>query len=256
MAEHALLEVRNVSKDYGGLAAVQDVSLVAQPGEILGIVGPNGAGKTTLFDVISGHTRCTRGSVLLDGAAVTNAPVNVRCRRGIARTFQQPTVAGSMSVLENALLATYFARRRGALTRHNGPKADGSPLDAATGYLELVGLHGSAGVIAGSLPVFDKKRLMLGTALATGARVLLLDEPFGGLSAGEIDFTIELVRRARDRGVAVVCIEHVMRALVSLADRVVVMHHGSTLFEGSTDAMLRDERVIEVYLGRGAGTTP
>lgn len=256
MAEHALLEVRNVSKTYGGLAAVQDVSLVAQPGEILGIVGPNGAGKTTLFDVISGHTRCSRGGVLLDGVAVTNAPVNVRCRRGIARTFQQPTVAGSMSVLENVLLATYFARRRVAFARRRRPEPHTSPLDAATEYLEFVGLHSSAGVIAGSLPVFDKKRLMLGTALATGARVLLLDEPFGGLSAGEIDFTIDLVRRARDRGVAVVCIEHVMRALVSLADRVVVMHHGATLFEGSTEAMLRDEKVIDVYLGSGAGSTP
>jgi branched-chain amino acid transport system ATP-binding protein len=246
MSGDALLEVCNVSKDYGGLTAVQDVSLAVDPGEILGIVGPNGAGKTTLFDVISGHSRCSRGAVLLDGAPVTNAPVNARCRRGIARTFQQPVVAGSMSVLENVLLSTYFAPRR-------RQKAHSSPLDAAAENLEFVGLGSAAGVIAGSLPVFDKKRLMLGTALATGARVLLLDEPFGGLSAGEIDFTIQLVHRVRDRGVAVVCIEHVMRALVSLTDRVLVMHHGATLFEGSTEDMLRNDKVIEVYLGAGAG---
>ena len=243
------LEIRGVSKNYGGLRAVQDVSFVAQGGEILGIVGPNGAGKTTLFDVISGHTRCTRGDVLIDGGVVTSAPVNVRLKRGIARTFQQPTVAGSMTVLENMLLAAFFAPRR---SRGTGP----SPAGVAAEHLELVGLEAAAGAIAGSLSVFDKKRLMLATALATGAHVLLLDEPFGGLSAGEIDFTIEVVRRVRDRGVAVVCIEHVMRALVSLADRVMVMHHGATFFEGSPAEMLRDDKVIEIYLGVGAGSRP
>ncbi|MGC8471709.1 MAG: ABC transporter ATP-binding protein [Acidimicrobiales bacterium] len=249
MTGKAPLEIRGVSKNYGGLRAVQDVSFAARGGEILGIVGPNGAGKTTLFDVISGHTRCTRGDVLVDGAVVTNAAVNVRLKRGIARTFQQPTVAGSMTVFENMLLAAFFAPRRGR-------EAGRSPAGTAAEHLELVGLEDAAGANAGSLSIFDKKRLMLATALATGAHVLLLDEPFGGLSAGEIDFTIEVVRRVRDRGVAVVCIEHVMRALVSLADRVMVMHHGATFFEGSPAEMLRDEKVIEIYLGVGAGSRP
>lgn len=244
MRETTALEVRSVCKNFGGLRAVREVSFAVHPGEILGIVGPNGAGKTTLFDVITGHTRCSGGDVLLDGVAVTDAPVNVRSRRGLARTFQQPTIAGSMSVLENMLLASFFAPRR-----RSGPRV--SPHDAAAEYLEFVGLEASAAVTAGSLPVFDKKRLMLGTALATGAQVLLLDEPFGGLSAGEIDFTVQLIRRVRDRGVAVVCIEHVMRALVALADRVIVMHHGATFFEGSPEEMLRDQQVIEIYLGAG-----
>ncbi len=247
MTGEAPLEVRGVSKDYGGLRAVQDVSFVARTGEILGIVGPNGAGKTTLFDVISGHTRCTRGDVLIDGSVVTDAPVHARLKRGIARTFQHPTVAGSMTVLENMLLAAFFAPRGGRETGR-------TPASTAAEHLELVGLEEAAGVTAASLSVFDKKRLMLATALATGAHVLLLDEPFGGLSAGEIDFTIEVVRRVRDRGVAVVCIEHVMRALVSLADRVMVMHHGATFFEGSPEEMLHDEKVIEIYLGVGVGS--
>ncbi|MHB1927956.1 MAG: ABC transporter ATP-binding protein [Acidimicrobiales bacterium] len=239
-----VLEARNVSKHYGGLRAVDGISLAVQPGEILGIVGPNGAGKTTLFDVITGHIRGSAGEVLLDGRPVTDAPVHVRCHRGLARTFQQPTVASSLTVLENMLLATTFSKvRRGR-----------SAVDEAWSCLQFVGLDGSADATAGTLGVFDKKRLMLGTALATGARAVLLDEPFGGLSLGEIDRTMDLIRRSRTERLAIVCIEHVMRALTSLADRVLVMDHGASLFEGTPAEMLRDERVIDVYLGeRGRG---
>src|SRR5262249_4054643 len=121
--------------------------------------------------------------------------------------------------------------------------------EVAARYLEFTALSGQADVQCGPLGVFDKKRLMLGTALASGAKVLLLDEPFGGLSAAEIDYTMELIRHARDDGVAVVCIEHIMRALTALADRVLVMHHGAMLFTGTPEEMLADDRVIEVYLG-------
>lgn len=234
-----VLEARDVSKHFGGLRAVDGISLEVQPGEILGIVGPNGAGKTTLFDVITGHTRASAGEVLVDGEPVTDTPVHVRCHRGIARTFQQPTVAGSLSVLENVLVATVFSRARSAR----------SALEEAERYLEVTGLAERAHEVAGTLGVFDRKRLMLASAVATGARVLLLDEPFGGLSLGEIDSTMELIRTSRAAGLAIVCIEHVMRALTSLADRVLVMHHGARLFEGTPTEMLRDEQVIEVYLG-------
>ncbi len=242
MSAGPVLEARGVSKSYGGLKAVNDISFSVAPGEILGIVGPNGAGKTTLFDVISGHTRASGGEVVLDGAVVTDASVHDRTRRGIARTFQQPTVARSLSVLENMLLAVSFRRRL--------PEGDKrSSLEAAYDMLAFVGLESRAEETAGLLGVFDTKRLMLGTALASGARALLLDEPFGGLSFGEIELTMDLIRRSRGADLAVVCIEHVMRALTSLADRVLVMHHGAALFEGSPEEMLRDERVIEVYLG-------
>jgi len=234
------LEARGIRKDYGGLVAVAGVSLAVSAGEILGIAGPNGAGKTTLFDVITGHTKATGGEVLLAGRTITDAPVHTRTRLGLARTFQQPTVARSLTVEENMVLAVAFGRP-GRPARHRR--------QAAAEYLDLIGMAGQARASSDLLGVFDRKRLMLGTALATGASVILLDEPFGGLSPAEIDQTIGLIARVRDRGIAVVCIEHVMRALTSIADRVLVMHHGSVFFEGTPGQMLADEQVIEVYLG-------
>jgi branched-chain amino acid transport system ATP-binding protein len=239
-----ILEVKNVSKYYGGLGAVVDVSFSVIGGEILGIVGPNGAGKTTLFDVISGQARVSSGDVLVDGQSVVGISVNSRSRQGVARTFQQPTVAVSLTVLENMLLAANFRRSKGV-----GVGDTRSVLEIAHDYLRFVGLDAKSEEISGTLRVFDTKRLMFGTALALGPRVLLLDEPFGGLSLHEIAATIELINRSRDDDMAVVCIEHVMRALTLLADRVHVMHHGATIFEGSPEEMLANDRVIEVYLG-------
>jgi len=236
-----VLQAVGIRKDYGGLRAVADVSFTVQAGEVLGIAGPNGAGKTTLFDVITGHTQATAGEVLLAGRAVTRAPVHARARLGLARTFQQPTVARSLTVAENMLLAAAFGRPAGG---------GGRPArEIAAEYLELAGLAGKADVQADLLGVYDRKNLMLGTALATGASAILLDEPFGGLNPSEIDRTISLIGVVRERGRAVVCIEHVMRALTAVADRVMVMHHGAVLFEGSIAEMLADEQVIEVYLG-------
>ena len=240
-AVRPVLEGVEVCKDYGGLRAVVDVSFAVRPGEILGIVGPNGAGKTTLFDVITGHTGATSGDVRLDGRSIVEDKVHARCVAGLARTFQQPVVALSLSVLENLYLAASF--RRG---REGGRSED---LVEAERCLTFVGLEARAEAEAGPLGMFDKKRLMLATALATNPRVLLLDEPFGGLNPQEIDRVIALLGRVRDEGMAVVVIEHVMRALTSVADRVLVMHHGATFFEGTPQEMLADERVIQVYLG-------
>jgi branched-chain amino acid transport system ATP-binding protein len=239
-----VLQAYQVRKDYGGLRAVADVSFDVTPGEVLGIAGPNGAGKTTLFDVITGHTRATNGEVLLGGKAITSEPVHVRARLGLARTFQQPTVARSLSVAENMLLAAAFGRPRAA-GRASGENAR----EIAAEYLEFVGLTAKAQVQSDLLGVFDRKSLMLGTALATGASALLLDEPFGGLSPAEIGRTIDLIGTIRQRGLAIVCIEHVMRALTAIADRVMVMHHGAVFFEGTPAQMLADQQVIEVYLG-------
>jgi branched-chain amino acid transport system ATP-binding protein len=238
------LEAREVCKNFGGLRAVDNVSFSVTDREILGIVGPNGAGKTTLFDVITGHTRPTGGDVLLDGRSLAGAPVHKRTRLGLARTFQHPTVAGSLTVTENLLLAASFRRAYAGGQRDDRPASE-----VASEFLEFVGMVDKARLESGPLGVFDKKRLMLGTALAMNARALLLDEPFGGLTPAEIDDTIGLIRRVRDRGLAVVCIEHVMRALTSVADRVLVMHHGATIFEGTPREMLANDRVIEVYLG-------
>jgi branched-chain amino acid transport system ATP-binding protein len=236
-----------VRKDYGGLRAVADVSFEVAAGEVLGIAGPNGAGKTTLFDVVTGHTKATAGEVLLAGRTITAEPVHVRARLGLARTFQQPTVARSLTVAENMLLAAAFGQPRGAGRR--------SPREVAAEYMEFVGLAGRAALQSDLLGVYDRKSLMLGTALATGATAILLDEPFGGLSPAEIDQTIGLIGAIRARGLAVVCIEHVMRALTSVADRVMVMHHGTVFFTGTPAQMLADQKVVEVYLGarRGRG---
>ncbi len=238
-----VLQARGIRKDFGGLRAVADVSFDVAPGEVLGVAGPNGAGKTTLFDVITGHTRATAGAVLLAGRPITSEPVHVRARLGLARTFQQPTVARSLTVAENMLLAAAFGRPRA--TSRAGQHAR----EVAAECLEFIGLTRQAHVQSDLLGVYDRKSLMLGTALATGASAILLDEPFGGLSPAEIDRTIELIRSVRGRGLAVVCIEHVMRALTTIADRVMVMHHGAVFFEGTPAQMLADETVIAVYLG-------
>jgi branched-chain amino acid transport system ATP-binding protein len=244
-ATTAVLEVRGIEKRYGGLRAVADVSLRVAAGEVLGIAGPNGAGKTTLFDTISGHTIASAGEILLAGEPIRGTKIHHRCRLGLARTFQQPVAADTLTVLENAYLAASFRRGR------SGRRSRGEDVAAGMAALERVGLDGQAHVIASALPVYDRKRLMIATALATDPMVLLLDEPFGGLSPGEIDETMGLIRAIGRTGVAIVCIEHVMRALVALADRVLVMHHGAELFVGTPAEMLRDRRVIDVYLGAG-----
>lgn len=244
-APDVVLEARGIRKVYGGLTAVADVSLTVATGEVLGIAGPNGAGKTTLFDTISGHTIATSGEIVLMGEPIRGTKIHHRCRLGLARTFQHPVVADTLTVLENAYLAASFRRSRA------GRRSRSDDVASGMAALATVGLAERAHTPAALLPLYDKKRLMIATALATDPRVLLLDEPFGGLNPQEIDATLVLIRGLRDSGLAIVCIEHVMRALVALSDRVLVMHHGAQLFIGTPQAMLRDARVIEVYLGAG-----
>jgi branched-chain amino acid transport system ATP-binding protein len=244
-APAAVLEAREITKLYGGLRAVDGVSFSVAPGEVLGIAGPNGAGKTTLFDTITGHTIATDGEIVLAGEPIRGTKIHHRCRLGLARTFQHPVAADTLTVLENAYLAASFRRGRA------GRRSRSDDVAAGQAALDRVGLRDRAMAPASLLPVYDRKRLMIATALATDPLVLLLDEPFGGLSLGEIDETMGLIGRIRDSGVAIVCIEHVMRALVALADRVLVMHHGAEIFLGTPAEMLRDQRVVEVYLGAG-----
>jgi branched-chain amino acid transport system ATP-binding protein len=240
-----VLEARGIRKLYGGLSAVSDVSFDVAEGEVLGIAGPNGAGKTTLFDTITGHTIATAGVITLAGEPIIGTKIHHRCRLGLARTFQHPAAADTLTVLENAYLAASF--RRGRV----GRRSRSDDMAAGMAALQIVGLEAQAQTVASLLPVYDKKRLMIATAMATNPLVLLLDEPFGGLNLQEIEATLGLIRRIRDTGTAIVCIEHVMRALVALADRVLVMHHGAELFLGTPQQMLKDRRVIEVYLGGG-----
>jgi branched-chain amino acid transport system ATP-binding protein len=249
-AAEPVLEARQITKLYGGLRAVDGVSFAVRPNEILGIAGPNGAGKTTLFDTITGHTVATSGEIVLRGEPVLGAKIHQRCRLGIARTFQHPVAAETLTALENAYLAASF--RQGVRRR----RSRAGDIAAGREALAVVGLEEYASTPASLLPIAAKKKLMIATALATDPHVLLLDEPFGGLGAQDVDDTVSLIKRIRDTGMAIVCIEHVMRALVALADRVLVMHHGAELFLGTPEAMMADERVIDVYLGaRGGGAT-
>ena len=241
-----LLEVQGLTKRFGGLAAVDGLSFRVEPGEAFGIAGPNGAGKTTLFDTISGHARATEGRIVFAGQDIQERSSHAICQAGVARTFQIPAVFPEHTVLGNILVGAYFGRRSRMVpsTRFDDAAVANAREAAAT-----VGLDGKIDVIAGPLSLFDKKRLMIASALATEPKLLMLDEPVGGLNPREVDEVLALVRTIRASGVTVVLIEHVMRALMSISDRVMVMNHGRLLFEGTPADVQGNEEVIRVYLG-------
>lgn len=246
-----MLEVAQLTKKYGGLVAVDDVSFTVHEGEILGIAGPNGAGKTTLFDVVTGMVRASHGSVRFRGEEIQGDSVTDICRAGLTRTFQQPSVFDSQTVLANALIGSYFGSGAGwwkSMARDHGA------IDRARDALEFVGLASVADRTSGDLAVFDKKRLMIATALASEPVMLFLDEPFGGLTGSEIDELMQLVRSIQTRGITIVLIEHVMRALVALCDRVVLLDQGAVLFEGNPRDMMTNPDVVRVYLGDSASS--
>src|SRR5574341_886185 len=250
----ALLQCRGVSKQYGGLAAVSDLSFALEVGEVFGIAGPNGAGKTTLFDVISGHTRITRGEIWFDGQRVDHLKSYDICRLGIARTFQIPVVFQSQSALMNAVVGAHFGRA--GSTGHSLLRFDAETVAGAREALEFVGLGGLLDAPSTTLSLFDKKRLMLASALAMKPRLLMLDEPVGGLNPTEIDRLMGLIQQIRQTGMTIVIIEHVMRALMGLSDRVMIMHYGKRLFVGIPEEARQDPEVLRVYLGAGGSPVP
>jgi branched-chain amino acid transport system ATP-binding protein len=244
----AVIECSEVTKAYGGLVAVNKLSFAVEEGEFFAIVGPNGAGKTTLFDTISGHSPPTAGTVTFDGVPIGRKPPHQICRMGLARTFQTTTAFDSQNVLVNVLVAGVYGRSgRGSWLRF-----DDEAVERALEALELVGLADRQAEGVASMPILDRKRLMLATALATRPRVLLLDEPVGGLNSAEREEFVALVARVASSGVTVIMIEHVMKAVQALASRMLVLHHGQKLAEGAPAQVLRDERVVEVYLGGAA----
>ena len=240
-----LLEVDGLSKHYGGLAAVDGLSFSVREGETFGIAGPNGAGKTTLFDAITGHARATGGRVLFAGEEIQSRSSHAICQRGVARTFQIPAVFPEHTVLGNIIVGAYFARRHAI----PGLRFDAGSVERATEAAEFCGLQHKLGALAGPMALFDKKRMMIASALASRPRLLMLDEPVGGLNPGEVDAVLELIREISGSGVTIVLIEHVMRALMSISGRVLVMNHGKLLFEGTPADVQRHEEVIRVYLG-------
>jgi branched-chain amino acid transport system ATP-binding protein len=241
----AILECQKVSKAYGGLLAVSDLGFAVEPGEVYAIVGPNGAGKTSLFDCISGINPATGGSIRFRDREIRGLRPHDICRQGLARTFQTTVGFDSQTVLTNVLVGSTFGR----VGQDPFMSFKTAAIEAAMDALVLCGLSGQQRSLAGSLPVLARKRLMLATALATKPELLLLDEPFGGLNPGERAQMIDLIRVVARTGVTILMIEHVMKAVAALANRVLVIHHGQQIAEGPPSKVLRDPRVIEVYLG-------
>lgn len=241
----SILECQQVSKAYGGLLAVNDLSFAVEPGEVYAIVGPNGAGKTSLFDCISGVSRATTGVIRFREREIQALRAHQICRLGLARTFQTTVAFDSQSVLTNVLVGSTF----GLAGANPFLAFDDQAVEAALDALALCGLAGRQRALASQLPVLARKRLMLATALATRPGLLMLDEPFGGLNPGERLQMIDLIREVGRAGVTVLMIEHVMKAVQALADRILVMDHGQEIAQGPPATVLRDPRVIEVYLG-------
>ena len=255
-----LLEVRYLSRRFGGLLALDRVSFAVQPGEIFGLIGPNGAGKTTLFNLISGVTPPTGGAVLWRGAAITGQAPHRLNRLGLARTFQNLRLFDGLSVLDNLLVALQRHPRSSALAGLLGTaghqRAERQRLDTAWQLLEELALAAMAERPAGTLAYGDRRRLEMARALATRPQLLLLDEPAAGLNPAEKDQLCQLIGELRQRHqLSVLIIEHHVPLLMRLCDRLAVLDFGVRIALGKSDAVRRDPKVIEAYLGTGSGTS-
>src|SRR5271157_3850437 len=237
----SLLEVKAVTKFFGGLRALYDISFSLEQGEILGLIGPNGAGKTTLFNIIAGTFPPSSGSVKLDNEEITSLGSRQICHKGISRTYQLVRPFSSLTVYENVLVGIYFGN---AETRERR-----SVDDEGTELLRLTGLLQKANTPAKNLTLVGRKQLEIARALATRPKILLLDEAISGLNPAETETVMNLIREIRDRGVTVFMIEHIMKAVMGLSDRILVLNFGELIAQGTPDQISKNKAVIEAYLG-------
>jgi branched-chain amino acid transport system ATP-binding protein len=234
----SFLEIRKVSRFFGGIAAIKDVSFEVRKGEILGLIGPNGAGKTTMFNVVNGFYHPSRGEVYFKDQKVSGFKPHQICRRGIARTFQVVKPLQRMSVLDNVIASSF-------LRAPDKNKA----VEIARESLQFTGLYEDRDVISRGLPLGKRKRLEIARALATQPELLLLDESFAGLNPAELDESIGIIRKIKDRGITIMIIEHHMKVIMAISDRIVVLNYGEKIAEGTPLQIRSSPLVVEAYLG-------
>ncbi len=237
-----LLEVRKVSMFFGGLAAISDVSFGLEKGEILGLIGPNGAGKTTLFNVVNGFYEPSRGEVFFKGQKISGLKPHQVCKRGLARTFQVVKPLQRMSVLDN-VIASAFLRAKS--------RAEAEELARET--IQFTGLYNDRDVTSKGLPLGKRKKLEIARALATQPELILLDESFAGLNPHELDESIGIIGKIREKGITIMIIEHHMKVIMAISDRIVVLSYGEKIAEGTPQEIGSNPVVVEAYLGEAQG---